>query len=98
MISKELSDDNDYVNMPFQDEHRLVTTMKMAEVILNEHVQLDEKLSLIASKFNSTHAEHCPNISTLLVELARAKYELTRIHSFLSVGAFDGISCTLEGC
>jgi hypothetical protein len=33
----------------------------------------------------------------LLVELERAKYELTQKHSFQSMGAFEGISCTLEG-
>jgi hypothetical protein len=36
-------------------------------------------------------------MSALLVELEKAKYELTRKHSFQSVGAFDGISCTVEG-
>jgi hypothetical protein len=29
----ELSEDHDYINMPFEDVHRLVTTMKMANVI-----------------------------------------------------------------
>jgi hypothetical protein len=35
----ELSDDNNYINMPFEDVHRLVMTMRMAELILNDRVQ-----------------------------------------------------------
>jgi hypothetical protein len=35
----ELFDDNNYINMPFEDVHRLVMTMKMAELILNDRVQ-----------------------------------------------------------
>ena len=34
----ELSDDNCYINMPFEDVHRLVMTMRMAELILNDRV------------------------------------------------------------
>ncbi len=33
----------------------------------------------------------------LLVELEKAKYELTQKHAFQSMGAFEEISCTLEG-
>ena len=32
----DLSDDNCHINMPFEDVHRLVTTMRMKEVILND--------------------------------------------------------------
>jgi hypothetical protein len=39
----ELSDDNFYINMPFEDVHRLVTTMRMAELILNDRVQANRK-------------------------------------------------------
>ncbi len=34
----ELSEDQNYVTMSFEDVHRLLTTMKMANVILNERV------------------------------------------------------------
>jgi hypothetical protein len=34
----ELSDDNCHINMPFEDVHRLVTTMRMAELILNDRI------------------------------------------------------------
>ena len=39
----ELSDDNSYINMPFEDVHRLVMTMKMAELILNDRVHSNRK-------------------------------------------------------
>ncbi len=35
----ELSEDQSRVTMPFEDVHRLVTTMRMAEIILNERIQ-----------------------------------------------------------
>jgi hypothetical protein len=37
-MAGDLSDDCQYLTMPFEDVHRLVTTMRMAEVILNERV------------------------------------------------------------
>jgi hypothetical protein len=40
---RELSDDNCYINMPFEDVHRLVMTMRMAELILNDRVQSKRK-------------------------------------------------------
>ncbi len=92
----ELSEDNNYINMPFEDVHRLVTTMKMAEFILNERVQARRKAKHVDLVFQLS-ADNCPNTSTLLVEIERVKYELTQKHSFQSVGAFEGISCTLEG-
>ncbi len=73
----ELSEDNNYINMSFEDGHRLVTTMKMAYVILNERVQARRKAKLDDIKFQIiVDADNCPNMSTLLVELERAKYEL----------------------
>jgi hypothetical protein len=91
----ELSEDQDYVTMPIEDAHRLVTTMKMANVILNERIQARRRAKLKAQ----LDAKHCPNMQALLVELNsnRAKYELTQNHSFQSMGDFEGISCTLEG-
>ena len=34
----ELSEDQNHAIMPFKDVHRLVTTMRMAEIILNERI------------------------------------------------------------
>jgi hypothetical protein len=92
----ELSEDHDYVTMPFEDVHRLVTTMKMANVILNERVQARRRAKLNEIK-DQLDAKHCPNMQALLVELNKAKYELTLNHSFQSMGDFGGIACTLEG-
>jgi hypothetical protein len=38
-MAGELSDDSQHLTMAFEDVHRLITTMRMAEVILNERVQ-----------------------------------------------------------
>jgi hypothetical protein len=35
-MAGDLSDDGQHLTMAFEDVHRLVTTMRMAEVILNE--------------------------------------------------------------
>jgi hypothetical protein len=35
----DFSQDYNYVSLPFEDVHRLVTTMRMTELILNERVQ-----------------------------------------------------------
>ncbi len=91
----ELSEDHDYVTMPFEDVHRLVTTMKMANVILNERVQARRQAKLDDIK-TQLDTKHYPNMQALLVELGRAKYELTQNHSFQSMGDFEGIACTLE--
>ncbi len=37
-IYGELSEDQGHITMPFEDVHHLVTTMRMAEVILNERI------------------------------------------------------------
>ncbi len=92
----ELSEDHDYVTMPFEDVHRLVTTMKMANVILNERVQARRQAKLDDIK-TQLDAKHCLTMQALFVELDRAKYELTQNHSFQSMGDFEGIACTLEG-
>jgi hypothetical protein len=39
----ELSEDQRHVNMPLEDVHRLVMTMRIAEVILNERIQNKRK-------------------------------------------------------
>ncbi len=35
-MAGDFSDDSQFVTMPFEDVHRLVTTMRIAEIILNE--------------------------------------------------------------
>jgi hypothetical protein len=92
----ELSDDHDYVTMPFEDVHRLVTTMRMANVILNERIQVRRRAKIDDIR-EQLDAKNCPNMQSLLVELEKAKYELTLNHSFQSMGDFEGTACTLEG-
>ena len=67
----ELSEDQNYVTMAFEDVHRLVTTMKMANVILNERVQ-DRRRAKIDEIKEELDAAHCPNVQALLVELEKA--------------------------
>ncbi len=92
----ELSEDQNYVTTSFEDLHRLVTTMKMANVILNERVQESRKAKL-KEILAEIDAEHCPNRQALLVELEKTKYELTLNHSFQTMGDFEGVAYTLEG-
>ena len=70
--------------------------MRMANVILNERVQVKRraKMNEITDQLD---AKNCPNVQSLLVELEKAKYELTLNHSFQSMGDFEGVACTLEG-
>ena len=82
--------------MSFEDVHRLVTTMKMANVILNERVK-DRRRAKIDEIKEELDAEHCPNMQALLVELEKAQYDLTLNHSFQAMGDFEGVACTLEG-
>jgi hypothetical protein len=82
--------------MAFEDVHGLVTTMRMAEVILNERVQTCRKAEIARIK-TQLDAEHCPDMSALLVELERAKQSLTQKHSFHSIGAFEASKYDLEG-
>jgi hypothetical protein len=87
-MTGDLSRDERYLSLPFEDVHRLVTTMRMAEVILNERVHNRRKAKISQIK-TQLDAEHCPNMSALLVELERAKQALTQKHSFHSIGAFE---------
>jgi hypothetical protein len=91
-----LSEENCHINMPFEDVQILVTTMRMAEFILNDRVQTSRKAKMAEIK-TQLDAEHCPNMSALLVELERARYALTQIHPFQSIGAFDAEAYDLEG-
>ena len=67
----ELSENNRHVNMPFEDVHRLVMTMRMAELVLNDRVQLArrEEIARIKAKLNADF----PDMPTLLLELNKAK-------------------------
>ncbi len=82
--------------MAFEDVHRLVTTMRMAEVILNERVRTRRKAKIAQIK-SQLDAAHCPNMSALLAELEKAKKALTQKHSFHSIGAFDAVTYDFEG-
>jgi hypothetical protein len=93
----ELSEDQSHVTMPFEDVYRLSTTMRMAEIILNERVQNKRKakLELLKAQLN---ASNCTNVSALLVELERTKAALKQKYSFQSVGMFgDEPVIDLEG-
>jgi hypothetical protein len=86
-MAGDLSDDSQYVTMPFEDVHRLVMTMRMAEIILNERVQNNQKVKIAQIK-TQLDADHCPNMNALLAELDKAKQSLTQTHCFHSIGAF----------
>jgi hypothetical protein len=92
----ELSEDNKFVNMSFEDVHRLVMTMKMAKFILKDSIQSNRKDKIEQIKVQ-LDAEHCPDMSTLLRELEKAKHDLTQQHSFQSVGVFEPGLCSLKG-
>ena len=49
-MAGELSEDNRFVTTSFEDLHRLVTTMKMAELILNDTVQSERKAKIAQIK------------------------------------------------
>ena len=57
-MSGDLSEDHDYVTMPFEDAHRLVTTMRMTNVILNERVQARRRTKLNEIK-DQLDAKNC---------------------------------------
>ncbi len=65
----ELSEDQRHITMPFEDVHRLVTTMRMTEVILNERIQTKRKaqLEFLTSQLN---ASECNNMPALLDRIA----------------------------
>ena len=92
----ELSDDNGYINMPFEDVHRLVMTMKMAELILNDRVHSNRKDKMAQIKAQ-LDADCGHNTAALLAEFHKAKHALTQKHSFRSVGAFEPDAYNLEG-
>jgi hypothetical protein len=93
----ELSDDNCHINMPFEEDvYRLVTTMRMAELILNDRVQTSRKEKMAEIK-TQLDAEHCPNMRALLAEFGKARDALTQKHSFRSIGAFEADAYNLEG-
>ena len=93
----ELSDDQRHITMPFEDVHRLVTTMRMAEVILNERIQNKRKAKVEFLKAQ-LNASECNNMQALLVELERTKTALKQKYSFQSVGIFgDEPVIELEG-
>ena len=73
----ELSEDQSHITMPFKDVHRLVTTMRMSEVILNERIQNKRKVKLDLLKAQ-LDAGDCKNTSALLVQLERAKAALAQ--------------------
>ncbi len=93
----ELSEDQGHVTMLFKDVHRLVTTMRMAEIILNERIQNKRKVKLELLKAQ-LDAGDCKNTSALLVQLERSKAALAQKYSFQSVGMFgDEPVIDLEG-
>ncbi len=76
----ELSNDQQYVTMSFEDVHRLMTTMKMANVILNERVK-DRRRAKIDEIKEELDAEHCPNMQSLLAELLFSPSSTKRVMS-----------------
>ena len=95
-MAGELSEDNKFATTSFEDLHRLVTTMKMAELILNETVQSERKAKIDQIKVQ-LDAEHCPNMEALLREMEKARHDLTQKHSFQSVGVFEPGMLSLRG-
>jgi hypothetical protein len=87
-MAGELSEDNKFVTTSFEDLHRLVTTMKMTELILNDTVQSERKAKIEQIKVQ-LDAVHCPNMNALLREMDKAKHDLTQKHSFQSMGVFE---------
>ena len=83
----ELSEDQNHITMPFEDVHRLVTTMRMTEVILNERIQSKRKakLDFLTSQLD---ASECNDMPALLAELEKTKAALKQKYSFQQVGVF----------
>jgi hypothetical protein len=93
----ELSEDQCYINMPFEDVHRLVTAMRMTELILNDRAQVNrrEKIAEIKAQLD---ADCGHNTAALLAEFhKKARDALTQKHSFSSSGAFEADAYNLEG-
>jgi hypothetical protein len=56
----ELSEDQCHITMPFEDVHRLSTTMRMTEIILNERIQNKRKatkLELLKAQLNASNCK-----------------------------------------
>jgi hypothetical protein len=79
-----------------EDLHRLVTTMKMAELILNDAAHSERKARIDRMKVQ-LDAENCPDMRTLLVQMEKARHDLTRKHTFQSMGFFEQGMLNLEG-
>ena len=93
----ELSEDQKHITMPFEDAQRLVTTMRMTEVILNERIQNKRKAKLEVLK-SQLNASECKDMPALLVELERLQSALRQKYSFQQVGMFgDEPVIDLEG-
>ena len=93
----ELSEDQKHITMPLEDAQRLVTTMRMTEVILNERIQNKRKAKLEVLK-SQLNASECKNMPALLVELERLQSALKQKYSFQQVGMFgDEPVIDLEG-
>jgi hypothetical protein len=65
----DLSDDGQHLTMTFEDVHRLVTTMRMAEVILNERVQTRRKAKMAQIK---SQLARCGTLPQYVRTLSRA--------------------------
>jgi hypothetical protein len=75
------SEDNKYISMPFEDVHRLVTTMKMAEFILNERIQARRKAKLDISSFNLMRNTVLTCLRCLLKSREQSTSSLESTHS-----------------
>jgi hypothetical protein len=76
-MAGELSEDSEFVTMSFKDCQRLVMTMRRTELILNDAVQSDRKDKIARIKAQ-LDAEHCPDMSALLPEIEKPRYDLTQ--------------------
>ena len=83
----DLSEDHGFVTLSFKDAQRLVTHMRMSEIILNERIQNKSKVKLENLK-SQINASNGTNVSALLEQLEKVKATLAQKHSFHSVGAF----------
>ncbi len=82
--------------MPFEDVHRLVKTMKMAELILNDRVQSNrrERMAEIKAQLN---ADCGHDTAALLAEYHKANAALKQKYFFRSIGEFEADAYNLEG-
>ncbi len=60
--ANKLSEDQRHITMPFEDVHRLVMTMRMTEVILNERIQNKRKakMKFLTSQLNASECNDMP--------------------------------------